>query len=241
MLLIMPRIKRSAARSDVALSGVAPGFAPEAELFLHNAIRKAEQYRLGVGAVGVLAPARHNEDVMRLPGKDLVADSSLPAALDDDEYGTVGRAVGLAVEARRQQLNESGDGRHRELAASRVDVAQLVAVIRVGRAVPGERVKRLAGADIGIIEYRRGLDVRLPVDRQQVVAEPGEAVALRAADRLGLVGIALGKAGAQQLDDLDVEPVEPHHRLLGLLSLGGLPPAPGGGASAAAARARAGP
>ena len=90
-----------------------------------------------------------------------------------------------------------------------------------------QRVERLAGSDIGVVEHRRGLDLGLPIDRQEVVAEAGKAVALRPADRLDILGVTLGEAGAQQLDELDVEPVEPNHRLRGFVAV--IVPGPGRG------------
>src|SRR5206468_3850009 len=99
--------------------------------------------------------------------------------------------------------------------------------VGVGWAVFGERGKRLAGAGIRIVEDRRGLYFRLPVDRQEVVAKAGKGVTLGAADRLGVVGVTFGKAGAQELDELDVEPVEPDHRLGCLVAV--VVPGPGRG------------
>src|SRR5688500_12327506 len=80
-------------------SRVAAGLAPEAQLFLHHPVGEAEQHRFAVGAVSVGRPARHDEDVVRLPGEDLVADAAFAGAFDDDEHGAVGRAVGPAFES----------------------------------------------------------------------------------------------------------------------------------------------
>src|SRR5229473_8409049 len=93
--------------------------APEAELFLYDPVGEAEQHRFARGAVGMNHPARHDKDVMRLPGEYRVADPGFAVALDRDEHGPVGRAVRLAGKAFRQQLDEGGDRRHGELAARR--------------------------------------------------------------------------------------------------------------------------
>jgi hypothetical protein len=53
-------------------------------------------------------------------------------------------------------------------------------VIGVGVAVFGERCQRLTAACVGIVEDRRGLDRRLPVDRQEVVAIARERIAFGA-------------------------------------------------------------
>ena len=210
-----------------SVSGVAALLAPQAELFLHRAVGVAEQHGLVLGMVADRHPARRDEDVARLPAEDLVADPALAGTLDRDIDRPVGRAVGAGRKALRQQLDEGADRRHRIVAARRVDVAHLVPVIGVGLAVAAQGFERLAGARIGIVEDRRGLDLGLPIDRQQIIAEPRGAVAFRPRHRLHLGGGLLGKARAQQFDDLDVEPVEPDHRLLRLVAV--IVPGPGGG------------
>src|SRR6266571_6170509 len=86
---------------------VAAGLAPQTELFLHDAVGEAEQHRLARRAVGMRHPARHDKDVMRLPGKDRVADAGFAVSFDRDEHGPVSRAIRLAGKALRQQLYES--------------------------------------------------------------------------------------------------------------------------------------
>ena len=172
-------------------------------------------------------PARHDEDVARLPMQHGVADPRLALALDADIDRRVSRAIGLAVEPPRQHLNKGADRRHRRVAACRVHIAQLVAVIRIGLAVLRKLGEGLAAAGVRVVEHRRGFDLGLPVDRQQVVAEAGEAVALRPAHRLDIVGARLGEAGVQELDELDVEPVEPDHRLGAVVAV--IVPGPGWG------------
>src|SRR6266702_6097291 len=78
---------------------VAAGLAPQTELFLHDAVGEAEQHRLARRAMGMGHPARHDKDVVRLPGKDRVADPGFAVALDRNEHSGVGRAVWLAGEA----------------------------------------------------------------------------------------------------------------------------------------------
>src|SRR5712691_11967305 len=85
---------------------VAARFAPQAELFLDDPVGEAEQHRFARRAVGMRHPARHDKDVMRLPGKDRVADPGFAVSLDCDEHRRVGRAVWLAGEALWQQLYE---------------------------------------------------------------------------------------------------------------------------------------
>ena len=99
-------------------------------------------------------------------------------------------------------------------------------MIGVWIAVPAQRLERFAGARIRVIEHRRSLDLRPPIDRHQVIAEPRGTVAFRPRHRLHLGWRLLGKTRAQQFDDLDIEPVEPHHRLLGLVAV--IVPGPGG-------------
>src|SRR4030095_16183506 len=105
---------------------------------------------------------RHDKDVVRLPAQDLVADPALACALDYDEYRAVGRPVWPGRLTLGQELDECADRRHREIAARRLDVAQLVPVARVRILVPAQRVERFARADIGIDENRRGLERALP-------------------------------------------------------------------------------
>src|SRR6516162_5101413 len=208
-------------------SSVAALFAPQAELLLHRPIRVTEQHGVVLRVVAHRHPARHDKDIVRPPAEDLIADPALAFALDHDKDGPVGRAVRTRRIVLGQQLDERADRRHREIAARRVDVAQLVPVARVRVLVPTECVERFARADIGIIEHRRGLDRRLPVDRQEIVGEPRRTVALGPGDGLNVRLTRLGEAGIQQAHDRNVEPVEPDHRLLRLVAV--VVPSPGRG------------
>src|SRR5487761_599790 len=73
-------------------SGVAALLAEKAELLLHRPVGIAEQHGLVRGLVGDPRPARHDKDVVRLPGEDLVADPAFTRALDRDEHRAIGRA-----------------------------------------------------------------------------------------------------------------------------------------------------
>ena len=86
--------------------------------------------------------------------------------------------------------------------------------------------QRLAGTRVRVIEDRRGFDGGLPINRQQIIAEARGAVALGPSHRLHYGGRLLGKACAQQFDDLDVEAVQPDHRLLCIVAM--IVPRPGG-------------
>src|SRR5438045_7809730 len=104
---------------------VSPGLAPQPELFLDDPVGEAEQHRLALRMMAVLHPARHDEDIVGLPGEFGAADPGLAGSFNDDEDGAVGRAVGLAGETRRQQLDKGSDRRHRERAARRLHITPL--------------------------------------------------------------------------------------------------------------------
>src|SRR6516162_4312652 len=194
-------------------SGVAALLAPEPQLLLYRPVRVTEQHRLVLGLMAYRHPARRDKDVARLPAQDLLADPGFAAPFDRDIDRAVGRAVGAGREALRQQLNERADRRHRVVTARRVDEAHLVTVIGIGIVVPAQRLEPLPGPRVRVVENRRGLYLGLPVDGQQVVAEPRGAIAFGPRYCLYLRRGLLGEARAQQLDDLDVKPVEPNHRL----------------------------
>src|SRR5437762_1679338 len=93
-------------------SGVAALLAPQAELLLHRAIRIAEQHRFGLGMMAHRHPARHDKDVVLLPGEDLVADPAFARPLDRDINRAVSRAVGPGCITLWQELDERADRRH---------------------------------------------------------------------------------------------------------------------------------
>ncbi len=157
--------------------------------------------------------------------KHLIADPGFASALDRDKDRAVGRAVGAGGKTFRQQLDKGADRRHREIAARRVDIPQLVAVAGIGVLVAAQNLEQFARAGIGVIEHRRGLGRGLPVDRHQIVGKPRGVVALGPGDGLHIASARLGEARVEQAHDRDVEPVEPDHRLVGLVAM--VVPGPG--------------
>jgi len=82
----------------------------------------------------------------------------------------IGLAPALAVEARRQALQEGLQGGHGGAAGQRVDVAQLVAVTGVDRRAAFELVQGLAAALVGVAEDGRGgTERRVAAHRRHVV------------------------------------------------------------------------
>src|SRR3979490_117715 len=107
---------RDEPRRERGASRVAAVLAEQVQLLLHRAIRETEQHRILLGLVGDPLPARHHEQVPRAPLESLFADPRPAAAFDRREYRGVGGAIARGLESLRQQLNESADGRHREIA-----------------------------------------------------------------------------------------------------------------------------
>src|SRR6516165_5523239 len=208
-------------------SSVAALLAPQAELLLNGPIRIAEQHGFALGMVAHRDPARHDKDVVRLPAEHLIADPGLALTLDHNKDRAIGRPAGTRRIALGQELDKGTNRRHREIAARRIDITQLVAVARVGVFVAAQGVERFPRAVIGVVEHRRGLDRRLPIDRRQIVGEARRIVALRPGDGLHIRLTRLGKARIEQTHDRNVEPVEPHHRLLSLVAV--VVPGPGWG------------
>src|SRR5438876_649560 len=102
---------RSGALSVAAL------LAPEAELFLHRAIRIAEQHGLVVGMVAYRHPARYDKDVVRPPAEDLFTDPGLTLALDHDINRAGGRSECRARRARPSAPASRCRGRARSMRA----------------------------------------------------------------------------------------------------------------------------
>ena len=100
-----------------------------------------------------------------------------------------------------------------------VGVAHLDAVAGVAVAGLGELMQRRARALVGIVEDRRGGRPAAAVDGQQIGAVARAGIAFRLADRLLLLLVPLDEGGIQQLDHRDVEPVEPEHRLVGVVAV----------------------
>jgi hypothetical protein len=103
--------------------------------------------------------------------------------------------------------DEGADGRHREVAGLGIGELQFQAVAGVPLVANLGLLERLAGVMIGIVEDRRGPRRALLVDRKQVVAVAGKAVAGGAGDLLLILIGSLGKRGVEELHHRDVEPV----------------------------------
>ncbi len=78
-----------------------------------------------------------------------------------------------------------------------------------------------------VVEDRRRLAAGLVIYRQQIVGEFRVRRAFGPRHRVGLVGIAVAEPGIHQIDQMHVEPVEPHHRLLAEIAV--VVPSPGWG------------
>ena len=57
------------------------------------------------------------------------------------------------------------------------------------------------------------------IDGQQVGAVTGRGISRRLGDRLLLLLVVLDEGSVEHLDDGDVEPVEPEHRLVGVVAV----------------------
>ena len=83
----------------------------------------------------------------------------------------------------------------------------------------GQLRQRLARARVRIVEHRRRASRRPLIDGQQVRAVARLRIADGTRDRLLVLVVMLGKRRVEELDDRDVEPVEPEHRLVGLVAV----------------------
>src|SRR5262245_39897028 len=116
----------AAARPRVCASGIVTVLTEQLQRFLHRTIGEGKQDGLIAGIVCHRLPARHHEDVARLPLDDEVC--AYPAAsvpFDRYEDGRVSRSVSYGLESLRQQLDERGDRRHRIPAGDGLAVAHL--------------------------------------------------------------------------------------------------------------------
>src|SRR5262249_55093707 len=154
-----------------------------------------EQHRLLLGLVRVAHPRRHHEYVVRAPLERLVADLGGALALDADEHGAVGRAIGLALEAFRQQREVGAHGRQHRSAVDRVDCVHTLAVVLFYVAGLLHALDDRARTGVGVVDDRAALRTRQRAVRQPPRAVEGERVAVAAAGRLGLAGKLLGERG----------------------------------------------
>src|SRR3546814_13851011 len=83
---------------------------------------------------------------------------------------------------------------------------------------PSELLKAVARGPIGIAEERRYLRAPIIAFRQHVASGNRLGRAGGSIGREYLVGITLAKARAEQVDNVHVEPVDPHHRAVGFRS-----------------------
>src|SRR5437764_14452320 len=88
---------------------VSPGLAPQPELFLDDPVGEAEQHRLALRMMGVLHQARHEEDIVGLPGEFGAAYPCLAWSCDDDEDGDLWRVIGRAGESHTQHHDTWSD------------------------------------------------------------------------------------------------------------------------------------
>src|SRR5438309_1383617 len=85
---------------------VAPVLAPKIQLLLDRPVGIAEQHRLLRCLVRHLFPARHDENVPRLPFEYLVPDLAAPATFDRHEHGCIRRPIQRRRESFGQELDE---------------------------------------------------------------------------------------------------------------------------------------
>src|SRR5262249_58679679 len=81
------------------------------------------------------------------------------------------------------------------------------------------RLEGLRGGPMGLVEDRRGGGAMFVIDRQQVCPVAGHRIALRLADRLFVLLEPLHERGVEDLDQWNVEPVEPEYRLIGFVAV----------------------
>ena len=137
--------------------------------------------------------------------------SSRCPSIDVEDRG-VGRAIRRAGEAVRQELQKRADGRQRVAAGCGVHELHLDAVAGIQRAASRHVLERLPAARVRIREQRGRFSRRRVFQRQQVGAVARQRVAFVPRDRLRLVGVMLGEARIEHVDDRDVETVHPHDR-----------------------------
>src|SRR5581483_9673217 len=105
--------------------------APDPERFLRRAVGDRKQHSLFTGLMRIALPGRHHEDLVDTPREVLAVDRGGALAFGDAEHGAVGRAVGLAFEALRQQREIGAHGRQPRPAVDRVGVTYAGAVALV--------------------------------------------------------------------------------------------------------------
>src|SRR3974390_2049370 len=104
--------------------------APDAERFLRWTVGDREQHRVPAAdhAVLVTLPRRYYEHIVDAPLERLAVDQGRAAAFDDAEDCAIGRAVGFALEAFRQQREVRAHRRQHGTAVDRIGVAHAGAV-----------------------------------------------------------------------------------------------------------------
>ncbi len=89
----------------------------------------------------------------------------------------------------------------------------------IGLTKAPELLERGARCAIGVVEQRRGRSRGAEADRQQIATGLRLGAAFRTGDGIGAVRIILAKAGIEEVDDMHVETVEPHHRRVRLVAV----------------------
>ena len=170
-------------------------------------------------------PGRHHQHVVFIEANGLAFDGRFGAAAEAHVHRAVGAAVRPRLETCGNQLGERRHGRHRRAAGGRVDVALLVAEVRIGR-TGGYGLQRGQRAFPGINKHLGRLGrLLVEIDRNHVGAVTRQRIAFRPDD--GLVGAVafLRKSGIEETHDGNVQTVEPYHRLVAQVAM--VVPGPG--------------
>ena len=136
----------------------------------------------------------------------------LPSATH--ENGAIGRPVGLALEALRQQREMRAHRRQHRPAVDRVGVAHARAVALVDVAGLLQALQDRPHLGVGVVDHRGAVLRRRRAVRQHAGGEALERIAVLAVGLLHLLVEVLGERGLEVIDRRHVEHVEPHHRLL---------------------------
>src|SRR4051794_11994523 len=148
----------------------------QAEKLLGGPIREAEQHRFLAGLVRDAGPRRHDEDVLRSPLEDAVADVAPAMPFHDAEDRTVRRTLAAAAKTAWQKLHEGCDGRHRVTPCRGIGVLQLDAVARVDRTLTSQTLECLARGAVRIRQERSRLRAGRVLEGQEVLAVACERV-----------------------------------------------------------------
>src|ERR1051326_2735582 len=122
--------------------------------FLDRAVGIAEEYGFFIGFVEDRTPRGNDKDILFRPIEIRTANAAAATSFYHGINCPVGRTIGAAAEARRQELHERSNGRHWISAGDGIDVLHLDAVPGVHRTVTIKLIQCLPRPGVRIIENR---------------------------------------------------------------------------------------